>query len=94
VTTVSWTERAQDDLAAIQAFVSQDSPHAARVVVRRLIAAAARLREFPQSGRQVPELRLPSIREVVLRPYRIVYRVVSDRDVHIPTVHHGSMRLP
>jgi toxin ParE1/3/4 len=80
VIAVSWTERAQNDLAAIQAFVSQDSPHAARVVVRRLIAAAARLREFPQSGRQVPELKRPSTREVVLPPYRIVYRIVNARE--------------
>lgn len=36
---LSWTEQATEDLAAIHAFISQDSPHYATVVVRQLIAA-------------------------------------------------------
>src|SRR5262249_45880062 len=43
------------ELAAIRAFIQQDSPHDASVVVARLIRAVARLRDFPQSGRVVPE---------------------------------------
>jgi len=94
VTSVWWTERAQDDLAAIHAFISQDSPHFASIVVRRLIAAVDRLRQFPNSGRAVPEFANPSLREVVRRPYRIVYRVVNEQEVHVLTVHHGASRFP
>lgn len=36
---VLWTKQAQADLAAIRAFISQDSPHYASVIVSRLIAA-------------------------------------------------------
>jgi addiction module RelE/StbE family toxin len=90
VTTVSWTERAQADLAAIRAFIEVDSPHYAEVIVRRLLHAVDRLQDFPQSGRVVPEYVDPAIREVVLRPYRIVYRIVSDQQIHVLTIHHGA----
>ena len=85
-----WTERAQADLAATHAFIEADSPAYARIVVRRLIAAAEPLREFPQLGRMVEEFPDPSIREVVYRPYRLVYRIVADDVIHILTIHHSA----
>jgi toxin ParE1/3/4 len=85
-----WTQRAQADLAAIQAFIEGDSPHYASVVVRRLVDAVDRLRDFPESGRAVPEFADPSVREIILRPYRIVYRIVSASEIHLLTVHHGA----
>ena len=42
--------------------------------LRRLVAAVGRLREFPESGRVVPERNTPEIREVIVQPYRVVYR--------------------
>ena len=94
MTTVNWTTRAQDDLAAIHAFISRDSPHYASVVVRALLAAVDRLQEFPESGRAVREFANPSVREVVRTPYRIVYRIVRDSEIHVLTVHHGAQRFP
>jgi plasmid stabilization system protein ParE len=74
----------------IHAFVEADSAHFATVVVRRLLHAVDRLQDFPQSGRAVPEYSDPAIREVILSPYRIVYRVVDTETVHILTVHHAA----
>ena len=91
---IHWTPRARADLAAIRAFISQDSPHYAGIVISRLIAATDRLTIFPESGRAVPEFENPVVREVVLRPYRIVYRLVGDDQIHILTVHHGSQSFP
>ena len=90
MTTVSWTARAQADLAAIHAFIETDSPHFAKVVVRRLLQAIDRLQHFPQSGRSVPEYTDTSVREVILSPYRIVYRIVDEETVHVLTVHHAA----
>ena len=92
--TLYWTKRAQDDLSAISAFISRDSRHYAAVVVRRLLAAVDRLRDFPESGRSVPEFADPAVREVVRTPYRIVYRVVSKQEVHVITVHHSARTFP
>lgn len=91
---IRWTHRARADLAAIRVFISRDSPHYARVMVGRIIGATERLSDFPESGRQVPEFERPDLREVILRPYRIVYRLVGSEQVHILTVHHGSRLLP
>ena len=82
--------RAESDLAALHAFIAADSPHYAFVVVRRLLHSVDRLRDFPQAGRIVPEYSDATIREIILRPYRIVYRVVTDDELHVLTIHHGS----
>jgi plasmid stabilization system protein ParE len=38
----------------------------------------------------VSEFSDPEVREVIMRPYRIVYRIVSTSEIHVLTVHHGS----
>jgi toxin ParE1/3/4 len=81
-------------LAAIRAFISQDSPHYASVIVSRLIAATDRLVLFPESGRAVPEFDNPVVREVGQPPYRIVYRIVGVEELHVLTVHHASHCFP
>ena len=43
-----------------------------------LISETDRLQEFPESGRIVPEYRNDHVREIIFRPYRIVYRVIHD----------------
>jgi toxin ParE1/3/4 len=91
---VLWTKQAQADLAAIRAFISQDSPHYASVIIARLIAATDRLVPFLESGRAVQEFEDPLVREVVHPPYRIVYRLVGIDEVHVLTVHHSSQRFP
>ncbi len=48
---IHWTERAQDDLAALHAFIEADSTHYATVTVRRLLSAVDRLQDFPKSIR-------------------------------------------
>jgi toxin ParE1/3/4 len=94
VRAVLWTKQAQADLAAIRAFISQDSPHYASVIIARLIAATDRLVPFLESGRAVQEFEDPLVREVVHPPYRIVYRLVGIDEVHVLTVHHSSQRFP
>ena len=91
---VSWTRRAQEDLGAIHDYLSQHSPHYAAVVVDRLIAIVEQIRVFPDSGRAVPEFNDPSVREIVRTPYRIVYRRVNDRQIHVLTIHHAARMFP
>ena len=47
-----------------------------------------------QSGRVVPAFERSAVREIVERPYRIIYRLVRRDEVHVLTVHHGAKRLP
>ena len=93
MTEVRWTERAVEDLAAIKAFIGQESPAYAQAVVGRLYQAVGQLAQFPDSGRIVPEQARSEVRELVRPPYRIVYRRRSDL-VEILLVFRSSLPLP
>jgi plasmid stabilization system protein ParE len=58
-----------------------------------LVAAPDRLVQFPESGRMVPEFGRPNLRELILRPYRIVYRLQGDV-LEIVTVFHAARMVP
>ena len=88
-----WSPQSLDDLESIRAYIAQDSPAYADLVIRRLAAAVERLRVFPESGRVVPEHNTPRVREIIVRPYRIVYRRHSDR-IEIVTVFHAARLFP
>lgn len=88
-----WSPRSVADLEEIRAFIDVDSPAWADLTLRRLVAAVERLREFPDSGRMVPERQLPDLREIVSGKYRIVYRRKPDL-VEIATMFRGSREFP
>lgn len=57
----------------------------------KLISEIERLREFPELGRIVPEYRNDQMREIIFRPYRIVYRVNHENETcEIARVWHSA----
>jgi addiction module RelE/StbE family toxin len=93
VTRLWWSLQALSDLEAIREYMAVDSPRYADLVVERIVAAVERLRAFPESGRVVPERSDPQIREVIVRPYRVVYRY-RPGEVEIATVFRASRQFP
>ena len=93
MTQLIWSPQSLRDLETIKAYIASDSPPYADLVVRRLVAAVERLSTFPESGRVVPECNTPEIREVIVRPYRIVYRLRLGV-VEIATVFRASRLFP
>ena len=89
MTPLIWTRRAIEDVQSIQRFIEKDSPHYAQLISQQLIAAVERLPVFPQSGRIVPEIDDPAIREIIQGSCRIVYRLIQG-EIHILTVHHAA----
>ena len=88
---VAWTESAALDLDAIVRFIATDAPLNALKVLSKIRGATDGLVRFPERGRVVPELAengIVAYRELVVRPYRIVYRM-HGRDVYILTVIDG-----
>ena len=92
MTLLIWTRRAIEDVQSIKQFIAQDSPHYADLVTQRLIAFVERLPALPQSGRIVPEINDPTVRDVIQGSYRIVYRLIRE-EIHIITVHHAARLL-
>jgi addiction module RelE/StbE family toxin len=74
---IVWSARAVADLRAIAAYIRQDSPGAARRITQQLRNVTRRLTRFPLSGRIVPELAKGPYRELIVRDYRIIYRLTD-----------------
>lgn len=72
---VIWSPAALEDADEIGAYIARDSAHYAAAVVRKLRDTARALRDFPLSGRPVPELEEETIREKFVYSYRLIYRV-------------------
>ena len=84
---VFWSEDAQRDLDAIVDHIAQDSPLDALRIFDRLAGQAQKLHVFAERGRRVPELgargRRSPLRELVVRPWRIIYAV---RERHVMVI--------
>ena len=88
-----WSQEARARLRAIHAEVAKDAPMRAAASVQRLADRAAQLQTAPESGRRVPEYPEKPLRELLERPYRIIYRLTPTQ-IEIVTVYHYRQRLP
>jgi len=86
---VVWTEQARSALDEILTYIAQDSPRAARGVLEEALGTAEGLATLSERGRIVPELEDPSIREVFIGNYRLLYEV-TPTDVSILAILHGA----
>jgi plasmid stabilization system protein ParE len=60
-------------------YAGQGVPDVGERLLREIIVQVERLADFPESGRVVPEFNLPQLREIIHPPFRIVYRLYSER---------------
>ena len=92
MTRLEWTEPAVADLENIQDYIARDSSEYADAIVERLILSVEQLLPFPASGRLVPEVKDPRVRELLIESYRVIYRVKKGA-VQILTIVHGARDL-
>lgn len=86
--TVVWSEPALADAHAAYIYFLDRSPaYAARLLVE-LERTADSLATFTERGRIVPELDLPTIRELIVEKHRLVYDVTPG-SVRILRLIHG-----
>lgn len=82
-----------EDLEAIRDYIAKDSRYYARLYIARLFAAAAKLKDFPEMGRRVPEAGARTdVRELIFGNYRILY-ILEPHQVQILAVVHGNRDL-
>jgi plasmid stabilization system protein ParE len=89
---VTWTDAALDEVEGIARGIAEDSPRAAADFVRSVFTASDRLGLFPRSGRMVPEFERDDLRELIVRPYRMIYGISGDQ-IEILHVVHGARLL-
>ena len=79
---VLWAAVAESDLTGIILYIAEESPGSAKKVLAQIKVRTGRLTKSPMQGRVVPELLSQGIsqnREVVISPWRVIYRVEEDR---------------
>ena len=78
---VRWSEEARQDVRDLFAYIANDDPQAARRLVVRMRKAVCEAARFPRMGRVVPEFDNDEIRELIVPPYRIVFRVGQEPSI-------------
>jgi toxin ParE1/3/4 len=92
---IIWSEQARDDLQSIVLFIAHDNPTVAESFGCRLMSKVDVLAQFPQIGRVVPEEEDETIRELILPPYRIIYKVLAEKEiVAMARIWHGARGEP
>jgi toxin ParE1/3/4 len=89
---VKWTARARTRLAEIHDYIAQDSKPRALAMVERILDCAEVLLLAPRSGARLQAFADDEVRELLERPYRIIYRV-SANSIEILTIKHYRQRL-
>lgn len=89
---VYWTQTAIENLSAIYNYVAQTSPQYASRLVDRITKRSEQITSFPLSGRTVPEIETPQIREVIEGSYRIIYYIKPEQ-IEVLAVIHGSQQI-
>ena len=92
---IVWSQTAVGNLGQIVQFIAVDDAVAAASLAEHILNGIERAAELPFSNRTVPEKAEESIREVILRPYRIIYQVDDRRDaIHILRIWHAARGVP
>jgi len=86
---IEWSLKAENDLNEIIDYIAQDSLEYALSFYEQVREKVENLILFPKMGRVVPELDEPNIRELILRNYRIIYRILGEK-IQIVRLFHGS----
>jgi toxin ParE1/3/4 len=89
---IVWTDQAIDDLTGIMDYIARDSPRYALQTGERIYEAAGKLNLGVRAGGMVPEFNHDHFREVLMRPYRIIYEIRGE-GCYIVAVIHGSRDL-
>ena len=90
---VFWTLNAINHLTNIYEYIALNSPTYARRMVDRITLRSEQISTQPLSGRKVPEYEAEDIRELIEKPYLIIYRVKQDQ-IDVLAVIHGAQLLP
>ena len=84
---VIWSFEASTDLDDLAEFISKDSLYYAASFVQEILEASCTLSMSFERGRIVPEISNPTIREIFIREYRLLYRIEDTRIVILGLIH-------
>jgi len=89
---VEWSREAMKKLAEIESYIALDSPERAVDFSNYLIDQSELIPAHPKKGRVVPEVGNEAIRELLLKNYRLIYKI-SVACIKVLTVFEGHKLL-
>jgi toxin ParE1/3/4 len=90
--TIIWSPLAIERLHQIFDYISQDSVQEARKFNTLIFKSVEKIGFFPKMGRVVPERNQEEIREILVKKYRVIYKIKADL-IGIMTIIQGSKLL-
>ena len=84
---VTWSIPAKNELKQIFDYIAKDTNHYADKVTFDIVEKSESLQDFPQIGRMVPEIDDPSIREVFIHFYRLIYKTLPGEIEILALIH-------
>lgn len=89
---IIWSPLALTRINEETEYIARDKPGAAEKWADGIFETVDRLTDFPESGRVLPALGRPDVRELTYRNHRVIYRIEGER-VLILTVRHWRRLL-
>jgi toxin ParE1/3/4 len=90
---VTWSLKAELELAEIRDYIERDSKANAVQVVEQLLDAVDRLSIYPLSGHIITKWKNPARRDLVVGSYRLMYEI-SSGEIIIFGVQRTRRRIP
>ena len=89
---IIWSPLAITKVRKETQYIARDRPGAAANWAEGIFESVTHLAEFPESGRVLPELGRPDVREITYRSHRVIYRI-EGQSILILTVRHWRQLL-
>jgi len=93
---IHYTTRFLHEVDEQAQYLAQYSPTRASLFVDSIFRQLELLKQHPRLGRAVPEFGDETIREVLFRQYRLIYRIVADDRIDVLALQSGlrPLQLP
>jgi toxin ParE1/3/4 len=92
---VIWTDEAIADLRHLVTFIAKDNPTAAVRLGEEIIRKSMLLAGHPRLGRMLRKPKRDTLRELVIRPYRLIYEIDDpSQTVRVRLLWHGARQDP
>ncbi|MFI5264358.1 MAG: type II toxin-antitoxin system RelE/ParE family toxin [Candidatus Kapaibacterium sp.] len=84
---IIWSEFAVRDIREIYNYIRSDSLFYADRILDEIVNKSETLSSLPMRGRTTPEIGNPSIREIFVKQYRLIYEIEERRIVIHNIIH-------
>jgi Plasmid stabilization system protein len=92
---IEWSPTSRLDFRDLILFISEENFSVANHFRNKIINHVIQVAKYPKSGRVVPEFQDENIREIIQKPYRIVYRINKKKIlVEIVRIWHSARGIP